>query len=224
MTTAAELRETAEAIEATFVSCAAVSVARSLKPLRVGAILPTAPTDWALIQMFTTSAGFTDIYFPRRDGLFRQLRERNVQSLDIEAGMGLLPAMMRVFALSTDASARSPPVPPGGRPTVYWLAPYAWRRRSPPRSSPESSHFVQRSGALTERTGVWTKYLPQRSGSVAHCSNVIAPTTSDNLVMIQFTIEGGGSNMAVDIVETFKNLRDSYFRLLDTPFGLADRS
>ncbi|MCX2746283.1 DEAD/DEAH box helicase [Arthrobacter sp. MI7-26] len=30
--------------------------------------------------------------------------------------------------------------------------------------------------------------------------------------------------MAVDIVETFKNLRDSYFRYYDTPFGLADRT
>lgn len=30
--------------------------------------------------------------------------------------------------------------------------------------------------------------------------------------------------MAMDIVETFKNLRDSYFRYYDTPFGLSDRT
>lgn len=71
--TEAELREMAEAIEATFVSCAAVSVARGLKPLRAGTISNGPNRLGSPIQMFTTSAGFTDVDFPRLDGLYRQL-------------------------------------------------------------------------------------------------------------------------------------------------------
>lgn len=71
--TEAELREMAKAIEATFVSCAAVSVARSLTSLRPGAISSGPNRLGSPIQMFMSSTGFTDIDFPRRDGLYRQL-------------------------------------------------------------------------------------------------------------------------------------------------------
>ncbi|MCX2746282.1 hypothetical protein OOZ51_00450 [Arthrobacter sp. MI7-26] len=84
--TEAELREMAEAIEATFVSCAAVSVARSLTPLRPGAISSGPNRLGSPIQMFTTSTGFTDIDFPRRDGLYRQLANGRFNYWIFEAG------------------------------------------------------------------------------------------------------------------------------------------
>lgn len=84
--TEAELREMAAAIEATFVSCAAVSVARSLTPLRPGAISSGPNRLGSPIQMFTTSTGFADIDFPRRDGLYRQLTNGPFNYWIFEAG------------------------------------------------------------------------------------------------------------------------------------------
>lgn len=71
--TEAELRDIAEAIEAAFVSCAAVSVARSLKPIRAATISSGPNRLGSPVQMFATAGGFTDVHFPHRDGLYRQL-------------------------------------------------------------------------------------------------------------------------------------------------------
>lgn len=67
------LQETAEAIEATFVSCAAVSAAKCLKPLEPGCLASGPTRNAAPIQMFTPSRGFTEVDFPKRDGFFRQM-------------------------------------------------------------------------------------------------------------------------------------------------------
>lgn len=69
----ATLQETAQTIEATFVSCAAVSSAQCLEPLQPGLPASGPTRDAAPIQMFSPPRGFTEVAFPRRDGLFRQL-------------------------------------------------------------------------------------------------------------------------------------------------------
>ncbi|WP_336705558.1 hypothetical protein [Micrococcus terreus] len=69
----AALQEAAQTIGATFVSCAAVSTAHCLEPLQPGPQASGPAGNAAPIQMFTPPRGFTEVGFPRRDGLFRQL-------------------------------------------------------------------------------------------------------------------------------------------------------
>lgn len=69
----AALQETAQSIGSAYVSCAAVSVAEALQPIRPGPLSSGPIRNGAPIQMFISAKGFTDVESPRRDGLFRQL-------------------------------------------------------------------------------------------------------------------------------------------------------
>lgn len=165
--TEAGLREMAEAIEATFVSCAAVSVARSLKPLRAGAVSNGPNRLGSPIQMFTTSAGFTDIDFPRRHGLFRQLANGTFNYWIFEAGtwavtnhdegICLINGMRRHDLLEFHQEDND------GEPVGTLCVDKALSLPAPHR---RALTLCSGLSALTERTGVWAyRNVPE---SVAH--------------------------------------------------------
>lgn len=165
--TEAELREMAEAIKATFVSCAALSVARSLKPLRAGAVSNGPNRLGSPIQMFTTSAGFTDIDFPRRDGLFRQLANGRFNYWIFEAGtwaatshdegICLINGMRRHDLLEFHQEDND------GEPVGTLCVDKSLSLPAPHR---RALTLCSGLSALTERTGVWTyRNVPE---SVAH--------------------------------------------------------
>ncbi|WP_461174172.1 hypothetical protein M1D93_05590 [Arthrobacter sp. Z1-9] len=165
--TEAELRDMAEAIEATFVSCAAVSVARGLTPLQPGAISSGPNRLGSPIQMFTTSAGFTDIDFPRRDGLYRQLANGPFNHWIFEAGSWAVTSQDEGICLINGMRRRDllefHPEDNDGEPVGTLLVDAGL-----PLPAHHRRALTLCSGlrALTERTGAWTyRNVPL---SVAH--------------------------------------------------------